>query len=103
LPDWCEIRIPTSAPDRILSLLDAGERDAIQLALVAGFDTLLMDEMKGRREAQSRGLRVVGTISILETTSQLGLIEFASTLERLERIGFRLSIRVRDEFLKRNR
>jgi len=92
-----------SVPDDVLRLLDPGERDAIQLALDAGFGTLLMDEIKGRREAQRRGLRVVGTISILETASRLGLIEFGTTLERLEQLGFRLSGRLREEFLRRNR
>jgi predicted nucleic acid-binding protein len=84
-------------------LLDPGERDAIQLALDAGFDTLLIDEIKGRREAQRRGLQVVGTISILEEAARLGLIEFKTTFERLEALGFRLSNRLRDEFLRRNR
>jgi predicted nucleic acid-binding protein len=102
LPDWCSILAPVSVPDDVLRLLDPGERDAIQLALDAGFGTLLMDEIKGRREAQRRGLRVVGTISILETASRLGLIEFGTTLERLEQLGFRLSGRLREEFLRRN-
>lgn len=62
LPVWCEVRHPQSIPDRVLSQLDAGERDAIQIALDGGFDTVLMDEMKGRLEAQIRGLRVAGTI-----------------------------------------
>src|SRR5271165_1815315 len=57
LPEWCSVRAPISAPDEMLRLLDPGERDAIQLALDAGFDTLLIDERKGRREAQRRGLR----------------------------------------------
>jgi len=103
LPAWCSVRAPTSVPDEMLRLLDPGERDAIQLALDAGFDTLLIDEIKGRREAQRQGLRVVGTISILETASRLGLIEFKTALERLEQLGFRLSGRLREEFLRRNR
>jgi len=102
LPKWCSVLAPISVPDDMLSLLDPGERDAIQLALDAGYDTLLMDEIKGRREAQRRGLRVVGTISILETASQLGLIEFRASLEGLEQLGFRLSGRLREEFLRRN-
>jgi predicted nucleic acid-binding protein len=62
-----------------------------------------MDEIKGRREAQRRGLRAVGTISILETASWLGLIEFGTAIERLEQLGFLLSGRLREEFLRRNR
>jgi predicted nucleic acid-binding protein len=51
LPSWCEIRSPISIPDSTLSQLDPGERDAIQLALDNRCDTLLIDEIKGRRDA----------------------------------------------------
>jgi predicted nucleic acid-binding protein len=43
LPAWCEVRLLSSVPDPTLSELDPGEREAIQLALEAGLDTLLMD------------------------------------------------------------
>ncbi len=102
LPGWCSVRAPESVPDDILSFLDPGERDAIQLALDFGFDTLWIDGIKGRKEAQRRGLQVVGTISVIEAASQLGLVEFRPALERLEQLGFRLSGRLRDEFLRRN-
>jgi len=102
LPIWCQVQPPTSAPDSILNQLDAGERDSIQLALDAGFDTLLMDEIRGRQEAVRRSLRVTGILSILEAASQLGLLDFPATLARLENLGFRLSSRLRDTFLKRN-
>jgi len=102
LPSWCEVREPTSTPDAILNLLDAGERDAIQLALDMGFNTLLMDEMKGRREAQRRSLKVVGTLAILEEGAQSGWIDFRTCLNRLEGAGFRLSGHLRTQFLMRN-
>jgi predicted nucleic acid-binding protein len=53
LPAWCQVRSPTSTPDPRLSELDAGERDAIQLALDSGIDTLLIDEVEGRRRPYS--------------------------------------------------
>ena len=102
LPEWCEVRLPESAPDAGLSELDPGERDAILLALDAGVDLLLMDENEGRREALRRSLRVAGTIAVLETAARHGLIDFRSALQRLEQTSFRLSARIRDEFLKRN-
>lgn len=102
LPEWCEVRLPESAPDSSLSELDPGERDAILLALDIGVDLLLMDESEGRREALRRSLRVAGTIAVLETAAHRGLIDFRSALERLEQTNFRLSTRIRDEFLKRN-
>src|SRR5271163_4072831 len=100
LPGWCEVRLPSFLSDATLSELDAGERDAIQLALDTGIDTLLMDESEGRREALRRRLRVTGTLAILENAAQRGLIDFRTTLQRLEQTNFRLSAKVRDEFLK---
>ena len=102
LPVWCEVHALTSIPDITLSELDAGERDAIQLALDSGVDTLLMDENEGRRAAIRHHLKVTGTIAVLEKAAQRGLIDFRSTLGRLEQTSFRLSASIRTEFLKRN-
>jgi len=88
LPLWCEVRRVTSIPDRALSELDAGERDAILLALEANADTLLIDDSEGRREAKRRKLLVTGTLGVLEKAAQRGWIDFHATL--------------REEFLKRN-
>jgi predicted nucleic acid-binding protein len=102
LPAWCEVRPVISAPDEGLDGLDAGERDAIQLALEAGVGTLLMDESEGRKEALRRHLKVAGTVAILEKAAHRGLIDFRASLLRLEQTNFRLSATIRREFLKRN-
>jgi predicted nucleic acid-binding protein len=102
LPAWCEVRDVTSAPDAALNELDAGERDAIQLALEAGVDTLLMDESEGRREAIRRHLHVTGTVAVLEKAAQRGWIDFRATLQKLEQTNFRLSASIRDDFIRRN-
>jgi len=102
IPPWCELRTPLSPHDPSLAELDDGERDAIQLALDLGIEMLLMDEMEGRKEALRLNLKVTGTISILEKAGQRGLLDFRSVLERLEKTNFRLSARIRAEFLARN-
>jgi len=102
LPAWCEVRSPASIPDAALSALDAGERDAIQLALDSGIDMVLMDEREGREEAKRRHLKVTGTISLLEKAAQLGLVDFRAALQRLEQTNFRLSASLREAFLGRN-
>jgi len=102
LPEWCEERQLSGTPDSSLDELDPGEREAIQLAAEAGVDTVLMDEVSGRREAVRRRLRVIGTLGILEQAAQRGLLNFRDALQRLEQTNFRLSVAVRDEFLKRN-
>jgi predicted nucleic acid-binding protein len=102
LPAWCDVREVNAVPDDALDELDAGERDAILLALDAGVNTLLMDETEGRREAIRRHLHVTGTVAVLEKAAQHGWIDFRATLLRLEQTNFRLSARVRDEFIQRN-
>jgi len=102
LPAWVDLRDIKSAPDAALAQLDSGERDAIQLALEAGVDTLLMDESDGRREALRRNLKVTGTVAVLEKAAQRGMIDFREVLGRLERTNFRLSVQLRDMFIERN-
>jgi predicted nucleic acid-binding protein len=102
LPAWCELRPLTSLPSPDLIELDAGERDAIQLALNVGVDALLIDETEGRRAALLYRLKVTGTVAVLEKAAQRGLIDFRSTLQRLEETSFRISSSIRHEFLKRN-
>jgi predicted nucleic acid-binding protein len=89
-------------PDAQLAELGPGERDAIQLALDEGVDTLLMDESEVRREAMRRSLLVTGTIAVLEKAAQRGLIDFHVALSRLEQTTFRLCAKVRSEFMQRN-
>jgi len=76
LPMWCEVRAVWSTADFALNQLDPGERDAIQLALETGVNTLLMDDSDGRREASHRHMRVTGTVAVLEKAAQRGLTEF---------------------------
>jgi predicted nucleic acid-binding protein len=85
-----------------LDELDAGERDAIRLALEFGIDTLVTDDRDARREAERRNLNVTGTVNLLERAARRGLIDFRAALEKLARTNFLLSARLRAEFLRRN-
>lgn len=102
LPLWCSVHIPTSLPNALLDELDTGERSAIQLALDRGIDTILVDDGEGRRAALLCKLAVAGTVGVLEKAAQLGLINFRSALERLEKTNFRLSSSLHKQFLERN-
>jgi hypothetical protein len=46
-------------------------------------DVLPIDEKPGRQEALRRGLKVAGTLSVLDEAAQAGLPEFDAALARL--------------------
>ena len=102
LPAWFEVRSVASAPDPALSGLDGGEREAIQLALELGVNTVLIDEAEGRRIATQFHLEVRGTLGILEHAAKLGRINLREALGKLEQTSFRISPAVRAALLTRN-
>lgn len=54
--------------------LDAGEAEAIALALEVGAELLLMDEHLGRETARHLGLRFIGLIGVLVEAKRKGMI-----------------------------
>ena len=102
LPSWVEVRESAlhQPEDALLSGLDAGEREAIQLAVSLHADLLLMDDRKGVNAAHSKGLRVTGTLGILDLAAQRGLVGFAAAIERLRQTNFRISQALLDALLE---
>lgn len=86
-PAWLEIHNTRDIPP--IAGLDEGEAAAISLALSIHADMLLIDERTGSRVAQTRGLRVTGTLGVLDLAAERGLIDFADAIRALELTSFR--------------
>lgn len=71
--------------------MDAGEAEAIQLALELEVTSLLIDERNGYRVATSLGLRPIGLLGILEFAAKRKWISFDETIVRLRQTTFRFS------------
>lgn len=94
--DWIEVR-SVSNPQKVLNLfnttkLDLGECAAITLAEELQADQLLLDDLAARKEAQRRGLPIIGTVGIVLIAKQLGLIpNIKQVLDDLIANGTRIS------------
>jgi predicted nucleic acid-binding protein len=79
--------------------LDAGETAAIALAEEVQAGRLIIDEYRGRKVATERGLRVVGTVGVLELAAEMGFIDLKGAFERVKQTDFWISHWLLDERL----
>ena len=91
LPHWIEVSSEQPVPDIGLSYLHAGERDAISLALHTGASALVIDERRGREEANKRGLQVIGTLGVIAAAHDRGLLDLPEAFDRLRQTTFHVS------------
>jgi predicted nucleic acid-binding protein len=102
-PAWLRVNEAPPAADTALNRLDPGEREALTLAEGRGADLVLLAEREARAVARQRGLRVAGTLGVLEAAAERGLIDLPAAVERLRRTNVRLSPALLKAFLERNR
>jgi len=92
-PSWLhQENVDSPLNDEELDKLGAGEREAITIALPHPSDTLLLiDEGKGRRQAEQRQIRFMGTLGVLDKAAAKGLIDLPSAIERLLHTNFHVT------------
>lgn len=96
VPQWLTVaNLPSNAKhnaDKLSMNLDRGEAEAIALFETIKADWLLLDDLKGRKQAKSLGLPVVGTIGILVTAKRKGIIpELGLIINTLKKHRYYLS------------
>ena len=103
-PPWLDIYETQGGQSYFDSMegLDEGEVAAIALAASPRADLLLMDDRKGVIAARLKGLRVTGTLGILDIAAQRGLVHFAQAVNRLRRTTFRIPDAILDSLLKKH-
>ena len=87
---WLMAEQAPSSPPELPFPLDAGETEAIGLALATQADVLLMDERRGREAARRHGLAVGGVLGELLQARQAGMLpSLRSEINRLRsEVGF---------------
>ncbi|HEX9869671.1 MAG TPA: hypothetical protein VGC99_13965 [Candidatus Tectomicrobia bacterium] len=83
-------------------MLEADEQEAIVLAQELQANILLVDDGKARDLAIQQGLRVVGTVGVLEQAATQGLIDLPEVLARLLATNFRILRVIIDDVLARD-
>lgn len=99
-PTWLHVHaVPTGSQDPELESLDPGEKSALILAMSLGADLLLLDDRNGVRLARRKGLRVIGTLRVLQLAAKGGLLDLAESFERIKRTNFRYRQEIMDALL----
>lgn len=95
---WIEVRTVSnrSVLAELADELDAGESEAIALALEVHAELLLVDERKARRVALHYGLEVTGVGGLLIEAKRKGLIPLVKPL--LDDLEARIAFRMKPSF-----
>ena len=94
---WMRVVVPPDPQlDQLLKQeLDAGEAEAIALAVSSAAEVLAIDERAGRQMTQNYNLNIIGTVGLLTRAAQESrIISLRDDLDRLRGIGFRISNRL---------
>lgn len=101
LPAWVSVKSPVKLDTSIK--VDQGELEAICLAREIGAAAVLMDDLKGRNAALRCGLRVTGTLGILEIAASRDWLDLPDAIRKLQQTGARIDARLVAAILERDR
>ncbi len=104
LPEWISIAeiLDEEFHRTIRQLLDPGEASAIALAREVNEPLLVLDDLAARKFAERLGLRMIGTLGILEDAKSKGIVpEVRPLLDALKRVNFRVSKTLEERVLHR--
>jgi predicted nucleic acid-binding protein len=100
---WIQVRSLQSDQQvrLLLPTLDQGEAEVIALVLEVNASRVLMDELTGRKVAESLNLRIVGSVGILIRAKPLGHIPAIQPyLQQMRQAGIYFSDRFIDAVLR---
>jgi predicted nucleic acid-binding protein len=100
-PTWLEVHEPQVESN--LPRLDVGEKAAIELARELKADLILIDDRRGVSVARSMGLRVTGTLGVLDLAAERCLIDFPGAVKRLEKTTFHRPTAVSEALLEKHK
>jgi predicted nucleic acid-binding protein len=100
-PEWLDIRTPTKAPDAELLRIHIGpgERDAILLSEESDAGELIIDDLRGRREAERRGLHAIGTLGVVRLAARRRFLNLKDVLIRLRATNFYIDQKLFDQLI----
>ncbi len=101
LPTWIEVKAPLTGIST--SGIGAGEDEAISLAVELGDATLLVDDVRARTVAKSRGLLTIGTLAILDRAGEAKWLDFEMAISKLKATSFHLEDALLQPLLTRAR
>lgn len=101
LPEWITIKNPSSNLHKGLEyILDPGEASSIGLAVELKDCLLIIDESKGRKISRELGVNVTGTLGVLLTAKQKGIVTSLKPLiDKINLTNFYLSQNIISEVL----
>jgi len=102
LPAWVIIQ-PTDQKlkEKFHKYVDEGEASAIALATEISCDYIILDDLAARKLAATLNLPVKGTVGVLLSAKQSGIIpSFRPYLDLIQQTNFRLSQPLVEQFLK---